>query len=62
MALNLDFQIGEKVVWTVGKIKTTGCFLEDNNDGTCDVVTHYVNGRLSNRIITVQKSILKLDI
>jgi hypothetical protein len=62
MTRNLDFQIGEKVKWTVGKIKTIGCFLEDNKDGTCEIVTHTVNSMPSSRIITVKKSILKLDI
>ena len=55
MTKKLDFQIGEKVVWTVGKLKETGHFLEDNKDGTCYIV-------INNEIITVKKSILKLDI
>jgi hypothetical protein len=62
MTRNLDFQIGEKVSWTVGRIRTTGCFLADNEDGTCEIVTHTVNSMPSNRIITVKKSILKLCI
>lgn len=62
MKRNLDFQIGEKVKWTVGKIKSTGCFFEDNENGTCEVFTHTVNSIPDHRTITVKKSILKLDI
>jgi len=58
-----NFQIGEKVRWTVGKIESTGCFLDESTDGLCNIVTHTVNGRPTNGLIVqVLKSRLRLDI
>lgn len=30
MTLNIDFQVGDKVTWKVGKVVSRGCFLEHN--------------------------------
>ena len=58
----MEFLIGEKVTWKVGKIISKGCFLEDNENGTCSVITHFIGGQPANRQIDVNKELLKLDI
>lgn len=62
MTLNIDFQVGDKVTWKVGKVVSRGCFLEHNENGNCTVITHLVAGRVDNREVEVVKDLLKLDI
>lgn len=58
----LDFQIGDKVIWTVGKIVCSGYYLDDNLDNTSNIMPHKIDGVVNNQIIPVIKKILKLDI
>jgi len=60
METNIDFQIGDKVTWTVGRITSTGCFLEDKGNGMCSIITHFVAGQISHREVDVDKKLLKL--
>lgn len=62
MSNGLDFQIGEKVKWQINRIHATGCFLEDNNDGTCAIVVHTIAGQPATRIVNVKRELLELDI
>lgn len=61
-ATGLDLQIGEKVTWTVGRVVSKGCYLEDTKNGMSTVITHFIGGVPCNREVEVVKSILKLDI
>ena len=56
----MNFQIGEKVKWQVGRIKATGCFLEHLSDTRCTVIVHTVNGLSAPREIEVEINILKV--
>lgn len=57
----IDFQIGERVFFKTGKIETKAVFLEDNKDGTCSVIAHFIGGQVANgRELRVLKNKLKL--
>lgn len=62
MNTSIDFQVGDMVTWTVGRIVSVGCFLEDKGNGMCSVITHFVAGQISNREVAVDKKLLKLNI
>ena len=55
MKKNLDFQIGEKVIWIKDNVKNDGYFLGNCHKGFCDVL-------LPSGVASIKKSILKLDI
>ena len=52
-----NFEIGQKVEWTVGIVKSIGVALEDK-DEVVTVITHYIGGVRSNREVEVLKSLL----
>ena len=52
-------QIGDKVVWTVGKVESKGVFLESYEDGYSLVITHFVGGQIGNREVRVMTALLK---
>ena len=56
----MKFEIGQEVQWEVGKIKSIGCFLFDNNDGTSTVVLHMLNGAPCGREVKVNNELIKL--
>ena len=52
------YLIGEKISWKVGEIYSTGVVLEDNGGETLTVITHLVAGRVDNREIELQRSVI----
>lgn len=51
----MDLQLGELVIWEVGGVKSSGTFLDNNEDGTSSVITE-------GGIVDINTNILKLDI
>ena len=54
---NLDFQLGEKVIWKNAGTELSGYFFKDLDSGFCIIIS-----TKSQEEIKVKKSILKLDI
>lgn len=51
------FEIGQKVEWTVGNVKSSGVVLEQKGEVT-EVVSHYIGGRPSVQNLEVQTILL----
>lgn len=50
-------EIGQKVEWTVGKVKSQGAVLECRGELT-EIMTHYIGGVRSNREVEVLTELL----
>jgi len=51
-------EIGDKVIWKVGKVESKGVFIENKEDETSTVITHFIGGMIANREIVVDTRLL----
>lgn len=51
-------EIGDKIVWTVGKVESKGVFIENNEDETSTVITHFIGGQIASREVRVNSTLL----
>ena len=56
--INEDYEIGEKVKWSINKFKMVGCFISINENGTLKVFTHTINGQFSGKTIDVESKLI----
>ena len=57
----MEFLVGDKVKWVVGIVESKGVFLEENEDGTSTVITHFIGGQIANREVKVKSDLLKAN-
>ena len=54
-------EIGDKVTWISGVVESKGVFLEDNGDGTSNIVIHFIGGQPTHKELAVNNNLIKKE-